>query len=314
MDRRPAIMEAGRVGSLRDLPDGLLHHILSFLPLKDVIRTGVLSREWRNLWASPPNLVFDELEFPYRRCFLQFVERALMWRDLSSLTSFSLLCSVHQDAPSIYTWICFAIKRGVQKLQLCLYLPTQLDIRCLVPSDMFRSDTLTELHLEIQSTIVVPSTAFLPNLLVLSLVGVSFQDDRSIRKLLSSTPRLHELTLQDCCWWHLEAIDISAPKIARLYVVQRVFPADIRRDCRVVINAPNLQFFCYTGGFFSEYKISSSSKLDQAFLSARGPVEVMSDLFASRGFMLLKDLCAVKYLLITYNILEVYSSYFLYFA
>ncbi|XP_030517040.1 putative F-box/LRR-repeat protein At3g44810 [Rhodamnia argentea] len=228
MDRNPPVREAGRVGSLCDLPDGLLHHILSFLPLKDVVRTGVLSKKWRNLWAFVPNLAFDELEFPHRKCFFQFVERCLMFRDMSAVNSFSLSCFVRQDVPSIYTWICFAIKHSVQKLHLCLYVRTQPDIRFLVPSQVFRSETLTELHLEIESAIVIPSTALLPKLKVLSLVRVSFKDDQWIGKLLSSVPCLEDLTLQDIFCWHLKEINISAPKLARLYIVQKVFPANIR--------------------------------------------------------------------------------------
>ncbi|XP_073148151.1 putative F-box/FBD/LRR-repeat protein At4g03220 [Henckelia pumila] len=43
---------------ISDLPDDILHQILSFLPIQSVARTGVVSRRWRNVWHSFPNLDF----------------------------------------------------------------------------------------------------------------------------------------------------------------------------------------------------------------------------------------------------------------
>ncbi|KAK1679703.1 hypothetical protein QYE76_040551 [Lolium multiflorum] len=39
---------------LSALPDDLLHKVTSFLRSWEVARTCVLSRRWRNLWASAP--------------------------------------------------------------------------------------------------------------------------------------------------------------------------------------------------------------------------------------------------------------------
>jgi hypothetical protein len=38
------------------LPDEVLHHILGFLEAQESVRTCVLSRRWRNLWKSAPDL------------------------------------------------------------------------------------------------------------------------------------------------------------------------------------------------------------------------------------------------------------------
>jgi hypothetical protein len=45
------------------LPDAVLNHILSFLPTKHVVATGILSTRWRYLWTSVPNLDFKNSRF-----------------------------------------------------------------------------------------------------------------------------------------------------------------------------------------------------------------------------------------------------------
>ncbi|KAK3431683.1 hypothetical protein EUGRSUZ_E03795, partial [Eucalyptus grandis] len=40
------------------LPDAVIHHIFSFLPLKDIVKTSVLSRQWRSTWTTTTHLVF----------------------------------------------------------------------------------------------------------------------------------------------------------------------------------------------------------------------------------------------------------------
>uniref|UniRef100_A0A0E0QEA9 F-box domain-containing protein n=2 Tax=Oryza TaxID=4527 RepID=A0A0E0QEA9_ORYRU len=35
-----------------DLPDELLHHVMSYLTAQQAVQTSVLSRRWQNVWAS----------------------------------------------------------------------------------------------------------------------------------------------------------------------------------------------------------------------------------------------------------------------
>ncbi|GKV04763.1 hypothetical protein SLEP1_g16876 [Rubroshorea leprosula] len=44
---------------ISSLPGHLIDNFLSHLPVKDAVRTSVLSRKWRYKWATVPSLVFD---------------------------------------------------------------------------------------------------------------------------------------------------------------------------------------------------------------------------------------------------------------
>ncbi|XP_059462036.1 F-box/LRR-repeat protein 13-like [Corylus avellana] len=49
----------GGLDQISELPDHLLHHILSFMPTKDVVQTKLLSRTWRRVCSSYPNFEFN---------------------------------------------------------------------------------------------------------------------------------------------------------------------------------------------------------------------------------------------------------------
>ncbi|EEC66518.1 hypothetical protein OsI_32637 [Oryza sativa Indica Group] len=62
----PVEDDAGR-DWLGDLPEEVLHHIMSFLDARQAVRTCVLSRRWRNLWRTVPciNADFDEFDLVF---------------------------------------------------------------------------------------------------------------------------------------------------------------------------------------------------------------------------------------------------------
>ncbi|GKF83616.1 putative leucine-rich repeat domain-like protein, partial [Tanacetum coccineum] len=66
---------------LSNLPDEIIHKILSFVGMKDVVRTSSLSSRWRFLWTSMPYLYFSSREFPSKKKFCRSVHKVLRIRD-----------------------------------------------------------------------------------------------------------------------------------------------------------------------------------------------------------------------------------------
>ncbi|XP_056158387.1 putative F-box/FBD/LRR-repeat protein At4g03220 isoform X1 [Syzygium oleosum] len=61
---------------ISDLPDDVLCHILSFLPIKSVARTSLVSKRWAALWRSLPDLDFTTIESSDR--VISAIEKLIM--------------------------------------------------------------------------------------------------------------------------------------------------------------------------------------------------------------------------------------------
>ncbi|KAI8566614.1 hypothetical protein RHMOL_Rhmol02G0054500 [Rhododendron molle] len=88
--RRQKLSAVVKVNKAKDrisnIPKNLIGHILSFLPTKYAVRTGILSTKWKWMWTSISNLDFDdEINLHIDRhddhrqmSFLKFINRVLL--------------------------------------------------------------------------------------------------------------------------------------------------------------------------------------------------------------------------------------------
>ncbi|KAK4391121.1 F-box/LRR-repeat protein [Sesamum angolense] len=144
------------------LPDAILQHILSSIDLKQAVQTSILSKRWKSLWCSLPNL-----DFNFRRLavqngvdlawsdhnqrfmprFMHFVTQFLSQRDHSSNVAKFKLSSSHMagtDSGFVEKCLDYAINHGVQHLDIdayCYSPPVKF------PDGLFASTTLRELRL-----------------------------------------------------------------------------------------------------------------------------------------------------------------------
>ncbi|TVU44394.1 hypothetical protein EJB05_03833, partial [Eragrostis curvula] len=220
------------------LGDDVLLHILGLLrDARDLLPTGVLSRQWRGLWRRVPALTFspwpqqltDSASFAQQR-YIAFVSDVLSLRAKSSdaieRLAISLViynsCGKHLVPSSIGAaerWIQYAVRQGVKSFDLKL-LPDEEDRgrkkktrdrgdrerfamaldELLLPS----SAKLETLRLDLSNAIVrLPATVVLPSLVDLTLESVEVTGDSGDSggsnpfAGLLSSPRLQKLRLYD---------------------------------------------------------------------------------------------------------------------
>lgn len=255
-------MEEDRISKL---PDAILHHILSKIDFEQAVQTSILSRRWKNLWSSLP-----DLDFNFRRLVIQsglcllssnvndrfmprfrhFVIQFLSHRDDSSSIRKFQLSSSHMtatDSRFVEKCLDYAINHGVQHLDLDAYChPTPFKF----PDGFFVSKTLRVLKLkQYTRSIVIPKPFILSNLKTLYLESFAFKDDDDDdiysfpKEPFSSFPNLEKLTLHRC---EVSGLIISALKL-RILEISFMDPLFSRETKMEEISTPGLTSFRYEG-------------------------------------------------------------------
>ncbi|KQJ95930.1 F-box protein At5g03100 isoform X2 [Brachypodium distachyon] len=101
------------------LHESILHHIMSFMPARDVVRTSVLSPRWRPLWTSAPCLDINIDHFNMDRVkFNEFAESLFLCRGIDTLD----ILRLHSFAISAANfWIDHAINRKAKSIEFTEY-------------------------------------------------------------------------------------------------------------------------------------------------------------------------------------------------
>ncbi|KAI3753916.1 hypothetical protein L2E82_25981 [Cichorium intybus] len=277
------------IDHISNLPDCILHHILSFMPTKEVVKTSVLSTRWKSLWASAPNIDFDDTLFsdtnidlydafiwdtknhdqhlPDVTSFMNFLERVLMLRGSSNIEKFRLTCFNSYDESQIqrsqiHSWISSAITHNVQDLHLTFFQ----DDPSVIPWSTFDGTSLVSLKIRANSVTELPSCISFPCLKTLHLLSVVFPNNDHAEKLFLGCPVLEELVLSDN-WMNLKNIVISSSTLKSL-TIDDWEPFQPLNDptsaCKIKIDASNLTYFDYTGYLSNEILLNNASSLVKA--------------------------------------------------
>ncbi|KAL6868153.1 hypothetical protein ACP4OV_014998 [Aristida adscensionis] len=120
-------------GGIDALPDGVLEHVLGFLPAEEAVRTCVLARRWRHLWRSAAGLrigCLREDEPTSVDDLREFVEHLLRLRGGSLLGTVELQIGDfggHNDVPHVNRWFRHAIMSEVRALKLHVHKNRYID-------------------------------------------------------------------------------------------------------------------------------------------------------------------------------------------
>ncbi|KAJ0046229.1 hypothetical protein Pint_04897 [Pistacia integerrima] len=248
------------------LPDSILIHILSFLPIKDVLRTSVLSTRWKYLWTSISNIYFDETSnnFPsgMRASIRDSVNKVFLLHDPSSIQKFRLRSRRSVSRSRLNSWVSTAISHKVEELDL--HLPVSPSFK--LPDTLFTSDTLSILKLNMEIVFKVPRFTRFSNLRTLSLRKVKFHGNQYAEHLFSACLVLQELVLYKCVLVDTTRITISIPTLRKLEI-RRPLPLDYQLyGCCVTVCAENLISLSCKRCAVVELVLSNLSSMKDAYI------------------------------------------------
>ncbi|CAK8569931.1 unnamed protein product [Lathyrus sativus] len=228
------------------LPGHVIDVILSCLPIREAVRTSVLSKKWRNNWHTLPNLVFD------RKCvasqdpsiieskFFRVVYSVLLHHsgpiNMFKIHDFEFICKNDIDQ-----WILHLARRSIKELVLQNYTVEEEDFY-EIPWCLFSCQSLHCLELTYCLWNKPPRTfKGFKDLKSLNLNVVRVTQN-ALENLISGCPLLEELILM-----HID--DLT----------------------EFTIHAPNLKFFQFCGKF-------ESITFDNTFQLATISIDLVTDL------------------------------------
>ncbi|PIA41549.1 hypothetical protein AQUCO_02200171v1 [Aquilegia coerulea] len=232
---------------LTSLPKPIRNHILSFLPIQDIIRIRTLSTKWLNICSFLTHYDFNQLSFPNRTfidnfTFKDFIYQTLLQHNSSDISKLKLSIHIdhyhHSSVIDIYTWISFAIRHNVKEIDF-IVLSGKIET---FPTCLFTSKSLDKLYLENVTKFKVPLwVKCFTNLRSLSIVSVEFWDDKEGIRLFSSCDLLEELTIINCYFKNLDLLKFPGKKLKYLKLL------GLSRFIEVDIDFPNLRRLVYSG-------------------------------------------------------------------
>ncbi|OMO65102.1 hypothetical protein COLO4_31580 [Corchorus olitorius] len=201
------------------LPDSIIiDEILSRLPTKDAVKTGVLSTRWKHLWTCNPNLSFGLFGIRDDQGYASFVNKTLSLHSSDKVRKFSLCC-FHDIFDG--KWLRFAISHYVEYLTLELInrtrrFPYNKDcIRYKIPQDLYAHSSLTKLRTNFCDHAPKAEVSW-TSLKVLYIGEASLTED-TLQRILAGTPLLERLELREC--WGVDSIQVSSTSALKELVI-----------------------------------------------------------------------------------------------
>ncbi|TMW87908.1 hypothetical protein EJD97_019295 [Solanum chilense] len=232
------------------LPDDILHNILSYLYIFDVVQLSILSKRWNYIWRTMPYLNFDINSFGCERIdrlwdmgmaekFKDFINWVLINRCGDSLVCFKLCCGDIFGKRAIFRWVRVVTARDVQELVLdfCPAEPFEL------PYCVVTCESLRVLKLRLDGSVLKLSNHFgFYQLKFLHLEKVELSNEHLTSCLFS---RLEKLVLDSCTFGTMTMLDIVSTSLVYVSLLNYVNNVEAYNNCIVKISCPNLKVLKY---------------------------------------------------------------------
>ncbi|CAN0891086.1 F-box/LRR-repeat protein 25, partial [Linum grandiflorum] len=222
--------DKNRMDILNDLPENILHLILSLLDdTRSSVRTSILSRNWRYVWKYVPALTFDLTEVRSdfdRLSFEHFLEQVLSVRADGSKVSRVTVAFCGEKNMDLLDMITeYAASHGVEKLFICC---SMFEVVGFVSScyQSLKVLKLTRVQIDMADVLLWSRFQLLESLTLTGCYISNFD-------VVAIFPRLEILRLVNCGF---DVLKVSCPKLLNLIIHTERFGS-------LEIDAPMLQSF-----------------------------------------------------------------------
>ncbi|KAL8549975.1 hypothetical protein ACS0TY_008702 [Phlomoides rotata] len=262
---------------LGELPDSLILHILSFLPMRDVVSTTFLSKRWENLWTILPILNFSDIirdrSHNDQHRVRNFVNRALLFWKGTKLKKFTIDIEHGFDkslAGDMDLWLRFVVENKVEELNLRLpykgveNLEVDNEDLYRAPQCLNSCSSLRKLSL-FGCNLLVHGSVSWNQLKNLSMEGFCFSEGM-INRILSGTPQLEVFRL--CLVESNANLNIRSKCLKKLKIIKHLFYRGEQPSLDSVLRicCPNLETLKISGVFYGKCLFTNVSSLTDATL------------------------------------------------
>ncbi|CAN1180354.1 F-box/FBD/LRR-repeat protein At1g13780 [Linum perenne] len=215
------------IDRLSDLPDSILHHILSFADTKSSVQTCILSSRWRSVWKYVDVLSFSQSSFRDDLKFERHVDRVLSLRhDSSSVSRVAVDFSVEDmdrrmDTLMFDRIMRYAASHDVRELFVCASSIVRLMDVVEPVCECYRTLKVLELKEAYIQKDDVRLWSCLQLLESLTLTFCFFTFDDAGCDAFASFPRLETLKLVSCCLSRdsePSVLNVSGPRLLDLEI------------------------------------------------------------------------------------------------
>ncbi|KAK1375082.1 F-box/FBD/LRR-repeat protein [Heracleum sosnowskyi] len=218
--------KCSRKDNISDLPQNIIEKILTKIPIRDAVKTSILSKKWRYQWTTMTQLVFGEIPngtYDERKTaekkLANFMTQFLLLHDgpihKFKVTSSYLTVSTHIDQ-----WLRVISRKDVEELLIGKYWNCPDTIR--TPSHIFLCQQLTRLKL------------------------CKFEVKPPLK--FQGFPCLKYLNLRDCT----VALEVIENLISGCPLLEK-FKFENSDGLALSVRAPNLKYLCLDGNFRDVY-------------------------------------------------------------
>lgn len=239
----------------------IINEILYRLPTsKDMIRTGTLSKRFKNLWRSVPKIVFNDYQFheinydfdslPYFDVdntvteFYKSVNETLTQLQLKTLDDFDFKAHYgSQFSQIVHEFVDFVCSRNVKRFSLDLKNSEDDCKYWIFPNSFYINKHFTGMNL--RHCVIYPFMKFTWNNLVNLSIGDSQIDESLMVNILNGSPLLKSLTFEYCV---ASILDIQSTSLENFQLIG--FGSDEIDSDYIAINAPNIMSLKIVGKMY----------------------------------------------------------------